>query len=37
MALIPGQVMTAQFPNHITLDLYPGQATWQASRRKEKE
>ncbi len=37
MVLIPGQVMTAQFPNHIIRDLYSGQATWQASRRKEKE
>ncbi len=35
--LIPGQVMNVQFPNHIILDLYSGQATWQASRRKEKE
>jgi hypothetical protein len=37
MVLIPGQVMNAHFPNHIILDLYSGQATWQAFRRKEKE
>ena len=36
MVLIPGQVMTAQFPNHITLDLYSGKPLGRRPAERKK-
>jgi hypothetical protein len=30
--LVPGQLMSAPFPNHIKLDTESGESTWQTNR-----